>query len=241
MESIPDFSDFQSLLGSSTGSLSCQPLLHSHIVDNAAISNQTIVYPRDPWVITSSHSNSLYSSAKVQKVGKGLPRQRWPLPRQSYDYTGRGSTYTRAYKASTTLPPFETFADVVYHPWWTQARNLNWLYNGLRMHDLDWALVLDLQVPSLEKVCYAPGHLAHIFFLFLTTIYLYNHLTTSHMTAYLYNRAILLGTSLFPLFVCSPLFSSYGSLWPPLFVMPLFCDAYCSVTLLFFSFVCLVR
>ena len=51
------------------------------------------------------------ASAKVQKVGKGLPRQRWPLPRQSYDYTGRGSTYTRAYKASTTLPPFETFAD----------------------------------------------------------------------------------------------------------------------------------
>jgi len=55
------------------------------------------------------------ASAKVQKVGKGLPRQRWPLPRQSYDYTGRGSTYTRAYKASTTLPPFETFADVSYH------------------------------------------------------------------------------------------------------------------------------
>jgi len=53
------------------------------------------------------------ASAKVQKVGKGLPRQRWPLPRQSYDYTGRGLTYTRAYKASTTLPPFETFADVV--------------------------------------------------------------------------------------------------------------------------------
>ena len=51
------------------------------------------------------------SSAKVQKVGKGLPRQRWPLPRQSYDYTGCGLTYTRAYKASTTLPPFETFAD----------------------------------------------------------------------------------------------------------------------------------
>ena len=51
------------------------------------------------------------TSAKVQKVGKGLPRQRWPLPRQSYDYTGCGSTYTRAYKASTTLPLFETFAD----------------------------------------------------------------------------------------------------------------------------------
>jgi len=54
---------------------------------------------------------SLGASAKVQKVGKGLPRQRWPLPRQSYDYTGCGLTYTRAYKASTTLPPFETFAD----------------------------------------------------------------------------------------------------------------------------------
>ena len=51
------------------------------------------------------------SSAKVQKVGKGLARQRWPLPRQSYDYTGCGLTYTRAHKASTTLPLFETFAD----------------------------------------------------------------------------------------------------------------------------------
>jgi len=62
------------------------------------------------WVIPSVVGT--VASAKVQKVGKGLPRQRWPLPRQSYDYTGRGSTYTRAYKASTTLPPFETFADV---------------------------------------------------------------------------------------------------------------------------------
>lgn len=29
---------------------------------------------------------------------------------------------------------------------------MNQPYNGLRMHNLDWALVLDLQVPSLEKV-----------------------------------------------------------------------------------------
>jgi len=64
--------------------------------------------------------------------------------------------------------------------------------------------------------CYAPEHLAHIFlffsFLFLTVMYLYNHMTLTHMTAYLYNRAILSGTSLFPCFVCFPLFSSYGSL-----------------------------
>ena len=29
---------------------------------------------------------------------------------------------------------------------------MNQPYNGLRMYDLDWALVLDSQVPSLEKV-----------------------------------------------------------------------------------------
>ena len=63
-----------------------------------------------------------------------------------------------------------------------------------------------------EAQCYAPGHLAHIFLSFLTDMYLYDHLTTSHMTAYLYTKAILSGTPLFPSFVCSPLFPSYGSL-----------------------------
>jgi len=60
--------------------------------------------------------------------------------------------------------------------------------------------------------CYVPGHLAYIFFSFLPDMYLYDHMTSTHMTAYLYNRAILSGTPLFPLFVRSPLFSSYGSL-----------------------------
>jgi len=61
--------------------------------------------------------------------------------------------------------------------------------------------------------CYASRHLAHIFLsFFLSDMYLYNHMTSTHMTAYLYNRAILLGTPLFPPFVCFPLFSSYGSL-----------------------------
>ena len=64
------------------------------------------------------------------------------------------------------------------------------------------------------------GHLAHIFLSFLTDMYLYNHMISTHMTAYLYNRAILSGTPLFPPFVCSLLFSSYGSLWPPLFMTP---------------------
>jgi len=41
------------------------------------------------------------------------------------------------------------------------------------------------------------------FFSFLTIMYLYDHMTPTHMTAYLYNRAILSGTPLFP---------SYGSL-----------------------------
>ena len=66
------------------------------------------------------------------------------------------------------------------------------------------------------------------FFSFLTAMYLYNHMTPTHMTAYLYNRATSSGTSLFPPFVRLLLFSSYGSLWPPLFVTPLFCDCYCS-------------
>jgi len=50
------------------------------------------------------------------------------------------------------------------------------------------------------------------FFLFLTTMYLYDHMTSTHMTTYLYNRAISLGTPLFPPFVCFLLFSLYGSL-----------------------------
>ena len=61
-------------------------------------------------------------------------------------------------------------------------------------------------------------------------MYLYDHLTTSHMTAYLYNRAILLGTPLFPPFVCFPLFSScgicdYHCSWPYCFVTSIVCDA----------------
>jgi len=50
------------------------------------------------------------------------------------------------------------------------------------------------------------------FFSFLTVMYLYDHMTSTHMTTYLYNRAILLETPLFPPFVRSLLFPSYGSL-----------------------------
>jgi len=49
-------------------------------------------------------------------------------------------------------------------------------------------------------------------FFFLSDMYLYDHMTTSYMIAYLYNRTILLGTLLFPPFVHSLLFSLYGSL-----------------------------
>ena len=50
------------------------------------------------------------------------------------------------------------------------------------------------------------------FFLsFLSVMYLYDHMTLTHMTAYLYNRATLSGTPLFPSLVRFPLFSSYGS------------------------------
>jgi len=50
------------------------------------------------------------------------------------------------------------------------------------------------------------------FFLFLTAMYLYDHMTLIHMTDYLYTRATLPGTPLFPLFVHFLLFSLYGSL-----------------------------
>ena len=50
------------------------------------------------------------------------------------------------------------------------------------------------------------------FFLFLTDMYLYDHMTLTHMTAYLYNRATLPGISLFPPFVRFLLFPPYGRL-----------------------------
>ena len=50
------------------------------------------------------------------------------------------------------------------------------------------------------------------FFSFLPVMYLYDHMILTHMTAYLYNRTILSGTSLFPPFVRFLLFSPYGSL-----------------------------
>ncbi|KAH9993287.1 hypothetical protein BJV74DRAFT_884401 [Russula compacta] len=59
MDTIPDLSDFQSLSGSSTGTLSRQPSLRSRAADDAAISNQTLVYPGDPRVIAPSRSSSL--------------------------------------------------------------------------------------------------------------------------------------------------------------------------------------
>ena len=68
------------------------------------------------------------ASAKVQKVGRVLG---WPskakmaLPRQSYGYTGHGSTYTSLLQGPTTLPPFGTFADGLEvsgrDGWWVQG------------------------------------------------------------------------------------------------------------------------
>jgi len=72
MESIPDLSDFQSLLGSSAGSVSCQPSLRSCAVDDAAISNQTIVYPGDPQVIASSRSSALHRTSSLMDLGEGF-------------------------------------------------------------------------------------------------------------------------------------------------------------------------
>jgi len=70
MESIPDLSDFQSLSGSSVGSLSRQPSLRSRAVDDAAISNQTIVYPGDPRVIAPSRSSSLRRTTSLTDLGE---------------------------------------------------------------------------------------------------------------------------------------------------------------------------
>ncbi|KAH9968144.1 hypothetical protein BC827DRAFT_474712 [Russula dissimulans] len=70
MDAIPDFSDFQSLSGSSTGSLSRQPSLRSRAVDDAAISNQTIVYPGDPRVIAPSRSSSLRRTTSMTDLGE---------------------------------------------------------------------------------------------------------------------------------------------------------------------------
>ena len=97
MESVPDFLDFQSLSRSSAGSLSRQPSVRSRAVDDAVVSNQTIVYPGDPQVIAPSRSSS---------------------PRRTSSLTDLGEEFE----------------------------------STLRMRDLDWALVSDSQVPSLEKV-----------------------------------------------------------------------------------------
>ena len=70
MESIPDISDFQSLSGSSAGSLSRQPSLRTHAVDDGAISNQTIVYPGDPRVIAPSRSSSLRRTTSMTDLGE---------------------------------------------------------------------------------------------------------------------------------------------------------------------------
>jgi len=72
--------------------------------------------------------------------------------------------------------------------------------------------VRDNTVFKISPKCYTPGHLAHIFLSFLSVMYLYDYMTSTHMTTSLYNRAILSGTPLFPPFVCFLLFSLYGSL-----------------------------
>ena len=70
MESIPDLSDLRSLSGSSAGSLSRQPSLRSRAADDAAISNQTIVYPGDPRVIAPSRSSSLRRTTSTTDLGE---------------------------------------------------------------------------------------------------------------------------------------------------------------------------
>ena len=70
MDTMPDLSDFQSLSGSSIGSLSRQPSLRSRAVDDGAISNQTIVYPGDTRVIAPSRSSSLRRTTSMTDLGE---------------------------------------------------------------------------------------------------------------------------------------------------------------------------
>ena len=70
VDTIPNISDFQSLSGSSVGSLSRQPSLRSRAVDDGAISNQTIVYPGDTRVITPSRSSSLRRTTSMTDLVK---------------------------------------------------------------------------------------------------------------------------------------------------------------------------
>jgi hypothetical protein len=70
MDTIPNISDFQSLSGSSTGSLSRQPSLRSRAVDDGVISNQAIVYPGDSRVIAPSRSSSLRRTTSMTDLGE---------------------------------------------------------------------------------------------------------------------------------------------------------------------------
>lgn len=76
VDTVPDISNFQSLLGSSTGSLSWQPMLPAHTVDGA-ISNMTIVYPRDLRVTAPSHSSSLQHKTSMMDLDEEFKSASW--------------------------------------------------------------------------------------------------------------------------------------------------------------------
>jgi len=67
-----DQSDFQSLSGSSTGSLSRQPSSHSRTAADATVFNQTIVYPGYPWVTASGHGSSLRRTTSITDLSEEL-------------------------------------------------------------------------------------------------------------------------------------------------------------------------
>ncbi|KAI9510652.1 hypothetical protein F5148DRAFT_1177465 [Russula earlei] len=56
--------------GQCAGSLSRQLSLHSRTVDDAAISNQTITNPGDPWVVAPSCSSSLHRTTSLTDLGE---------------------------------------------------------------------------------------------------------------------------------------------------------------------------
>jgi hypothetical protein len=70
MYTIPNNFDCQSLSRSSTGSLSWQPSLCFHAVDDGVISNQGIIYPGDLWVIALSRCSSLWCTTSMMDLGE---------------------------------------------------------------------------------------------------------------------------------------------------------------------------
>jgi len=100
---------------------------------------------------------------------------------------------------------------------WLEGKNLRLLYQATKLAPKRYRpfkIIKEISLVAYQLALPVTflGTWPIFFFSFLPVMYLYDHMIPTHMTAYLYNRAILSGTSLFPPFVRFLLFSSYGSL-----------------------------